>query len=188
MRKALLAVGLLALLSGTGFANLIVNGDFEEPFETGWKDTVFSMAGDFRFERSDTFGLGTGYAAKAYKYLASFASLRQAVPVTGVDLTLSFDAKLVQYGGSSTCWPVAAFFARYLNAEGFEIGATCWYNHSIYADWRDNDTMNLIEITSDAWNHYEISVANEIATNLPGVNAADVAMVCVDLFAYDNGT
>jgi hypothetical protein len=188
MRKALLAVGLLALLSGSGLANLIVNGGFEEPFETGWKDTVFSMAGDFRYERGDTFGNGTGYAAKVYKYLASFASLYQAVPVTGLDLTLSFDARLLQGSGSSTCWPVAAFFARYLNAGGNEIGATCWYNHSVYADWRDNDTMNLIEITSADWNHYEINLADEIATNLPGVNAADVAMVCVDLFAYDNGT
>jgi hypothetical protein len=180
--------GLLALLAGTGMANYIVNGDFEQPTAVGWTDTVHVIAGDYRFELSDTLGLGAGQASKVRKYLGKFASRRQAVAVPNTNLTLTFDARLVQALGSSTCWPVAAVFVRYLNAAGAELGATCWYNHSVYANWQDNDTMNLIEVTSLDWNHYELNIAGELAANLPGVNAADVAQVMVDLFAFDSGT
>jgi opacity protein-like surface antigen len=184
----MLAAAVLALLAGTGMANLFVNGDFEQPPEVGWKDTVYSMAGDFRYERSDTFGLGTGYAMKARKYLAKFAALQQAVPVSSTDLTLRFDAKLVWGGGSSTCWPVAAVFVRYLDAANAELGATCYYNHSPYATWAGNDTLHLVEITSFDWNRYELNLASELSTNLPGVNTANVTQVMFDIFAFDNGT
>ncbi len=188
MSRISAAAWLLVLMAGTGAANLFVNGDFEQPQEVGWKDSIYSIAGDYRYERSDTFGSGTGYAMKVRKYLASFASLLQAAPVPGTNLTVAFDAKLVWGGGSSTCWPVAAMFVRYLNADGAELGATCFYNHSPYADWRGNDTLNLVEVTSFDWNHYELHVGTELNSNLPGVNAADVAQVMVALFAYDNGT
>ena len=188
MRIAATFAGLFLLLSGTGLANLIINGDFEQSMDVGWTDTVYVIAGDYRYEQGDTFGSGTGQAVKVRKYLGKFASLQQAVAVSGTDLTLTFDAKLNQALGSSTCWPVAAMFVRYLGAAGNELGATCWYNHSTYADWRDNDTMNLIEVTSFDWNHYELIIASELATNLPGVNATDVAQVMVDLFAFDSGT
>ena len=188
MNRIVMAAGILALLLGTGKANLFVNGDFEQPPEVGWTDTVYVIAGDYRYEQSDTLGLGTGQATKVRKYLGKFASRRQAVAVPGSDLTLSFDARLVQGLGSSTCWPVAAMFVRYLDAAGAEPGATCFNNHSVYSDWGDNDTMNLIEVTSFDWNHYELNIANELATNLPGINAANVAQVMVDVFAFDNGT
>ncbi len=188
MMRIVLGAGLLALLGSFGAANLLVNGDFEQPLSVGWQDTVFSLGGDHRFERSDTFGSGTGYAAKVYKLLALFASLRQVVAVPGPDLTLTFDARLRFTEGSSTCWPVAAVFARYRNSQGRELGATCWYNHSIYANWRSSDTFHLIEVTSDGWNRYELDVAAELATNLPRVVPADVAQVVIDLYAYDSGT
>ncbi|MBM3322771.1 hypothetical protein FJY69_04780 [candidate division WOR-3 bacterium] len=188
MMRISAAVGMLALLAGSGMANLLVNGDFEQPLEVGWKDTVYSMAGDYRFERSDTFGSGTGYAMKARKYLAKFASVRQAVAVTGTDLDLSFDAKLVWGSGSSTCWPVAAVFVRYLDAAGAELGATCYNNHSPYSTWTGNDTLHLVEVTSFDWNRYQLHVGQELSTNLPGVNGAAVAQVMVDMFAFNNGT
>jgi hypothetical protein len=188
MNRIVLAIGILALLAGTGMANLFVNGDFEQPPEVGWKDTVYVIAGDYRYEVSDTLGLGTGQATKVRKYLGKFASRRQAVAVPGTDLTLTFDARLVQGLGSSTCWPVAAMFVRYLDAAGTELGATCFYNHSVYATWTESSTLNLNEVTSLDWNHYQLRIAEEISTNLPGVNAANVAQVMVDVFAFDNGT
>ena len=188
MNRIFVAIGMLALLAGAGMANLIVNGDFEQPPEVGWKDTVYVIAGDYRYEQSDTLGLGTGQATKVRKYLGKFASRRQAVAVPGTNLTLTFDAKLVQGLGSSTCWPVAAMFVRYLDAAGVELGATGFYNHSVYATWVDSSTLHLNEVTSFDWNHYELGIADELSKNLPGVNAADVSQVMVDLFAYDHGT
>jgi len=188
MARAIALAGLLVFIGPAGFANLFENGDFEQPLEVAWKDSVNSLAGTFRFERSDTFGGGTGYAAKVYKQLARFASLSQAVPVPGPDLTLTFDARLLIGGGSSTCWPVAAFFVRYLDASGQELGATCYWHHDQYADWQESDTFNLIEVTSFDWDHYELNIAAELRESLPGVNPAAVSFIAADLFAYDNGT
>ncbi len=186
--KALLAVGLLFLSSGSGFANLIVNGDFEQALDVGWRDTVLELGGSSRFERSDTLGSGTGFAASVYKYLADHASLSQAVTVPGVDLALEFDARLTWLGGSSTCWPVAALFVRYLDGGGAQLGATCFYNHSEYADWQSTDALHLVEVTSSGWEHYELHIGDELAANLPGVDPVGVAQVCIDLYAYDSGT
>lgn len=188
MSKALLAAGLLFLLSGSGLANLIVNGDFEQALDVGWRDTVLELGGSSRIERSDTLGSGSGYAAKVFKYLADHASLYQAVAVPGTDLALSLDARLTWLGGSSTCWPVAALFVRYLDSGGAQLGATCFYNHSEYADWQPSDVLHLVEVTSSDWQHYDLHIGDELASNLPGVNAADVSKVCIDLYAYDSGT
>jgi len=115
----------LLALAGFGFAdNLLVNGDFEQPLEVGWTDTVVGSTGLFSFTRADTLGQPTpGFAASVYKTLASYASLSQTVDVPGVDLTLQFDGKLEIGGGSSTCWPVAAFYIRYRDAAG-RVSAT----------------------------------------------------------------
>jgi opacity protein-like surface antigen len=188
MKRILMATAVLALLAGTGMANLLVNGDFEQPPEVGWKDSVYLLAGDYRYERSDTFGSGSGYAMKVRKYLAYYASLSQAVPVLNDDMTFEFDARLVWGGGSSTCWPVAAVMVKYLDASGNELGATCYYNHHPSATWLSNDTMHLVEVTSSEWNHYIVRTREELVNNLPGVNPASVAQMALVLFAYDNGT
>jgi hypothetical protein len=169
----------------------LTNGNFEQPLDVGWIDTVESSAGSFLFDRADTFGQSSpGFAAKSYKYLARYASLRQTVDVPDVDLTLNFEGRFKIGGGSSTCWPVASIWLRYADANGLELGNTriCW--RSQYATWAKSDTVNIIDVgdTTGAWHPYSINLRQEIANNLPGVNADNVAKVTIDLFAYDNGT
>jgi len=192
MKKSLPALLLALLLAGAAGADgLLLNGDFEQPLDVGWTDTVQNSAGTFSFTRADTFGQPTpGYAAKVYKYLARYASLRQTVDVPSANLTLTFDARLKIGGGSSTCWPVASVWVRYLDANSTELGNTRFCRSSVYSTWVNSDTVHLIEIadTTGGWNNYSLNLAEEIAANLPGVSAADVARITIDLFAYDNGT
>ena len=114
MQKILLVSAFILALAGPAAAGeLLVNGDFEQPLDVGWIDTAKVEVGTFLFERADTFGQPTpGYAAKAYKMLARYASLYQTVDVADVDLTLSFDARLKIGGGSSTCWLPTTMVAR----------------------------------------------------------------------------
>ena len=192
MQRILLVSAFLLMLAGPVTASeYIVNGDFEQTLDVGWTDTTLNSAGSYAFERADTFGQPTpGYAAKAYKMLAKFASLRQTVDVPSVDLTLSFDGRLKMGGGSSTCWPVASFWVRYADASGVELGNTRFCRSSVYSTWASSDTVHLIEITdtTGAWNNYSLNLREEIVANLPGVNPDNVAKVTVDLFAFDNGT
>jgi hypothetical protein len=180
------------MLAGPAAASeYLVNGDFEQPLDVGWVDSAQVEVGTYSFERSDTFGQPSpGFAAKAYKMLARYASIYQTLDVPDVNLTLSLDARLKIGGGSSTCWPVASVWVRYANASGLELGNTRICRSSVYSTWTKSDTVSIIEITdtTGAWNHYSLDLAQELTTHLPGINPADVKKLTIDLFAYDNGT
>jgi hypothetical protein len=168
----------------------LVNGDFEQPLDVGWTDTAKVEVGTFSFERSDTFGQpNPGYAAKAYKMLARYASIYQTVDVPDVNLTLSLDARLKIGGGSSTCWPVASVWVRYADSFGLELGNTRICLSSVYSTWTKSDTVGIIEITdtTGAWHHYNLNLKQELS-HLPGINPDAVKKITIDLFAYDNGT
>ena len=184
------AVVFLAVLAGLASANLLVNGDFEQPISVGWDTVSANVAGSDTFTWSDTLGQPTpGHAAAVYKYLASHASLNQTVDVPSVNLTLTFDARFQIGGGSSTCWPVAAFVVRYLDAAGTSLGNSQIYLHDQYCTWAGSDTQSLIDITTPGvWTPYTLNIASELSTHLPGINPADVSKLQIDLFSYDNGT
>ena len=192
MQRILLVSALLLLNAGMGVAGeFLVNGDFEQALDVGWTDTMVNDAGLSRFERADTFGQPTpGSAAKVYKLLARYASLRQTIDVPGVDLTLTFDGRFKIGGGSSTCWPVASLWVRYADSTGLELGNTRICRSSTYSTWAKSDTVSLIEIadTTGAWNNYSLDLSEELTANLPGINPDQVRKITIELYAYDNGT
>jgi hypothetical protein len=192
MRKILpLTVLFMTLALPAAAGELLVNGDFEQPLDVGWTDTVQLEAGTYFFGHADTLGQPSpGFAAVVHKELARYAALRQTVDVPDVDFVLSFDARLEIGGGSSTCWPVASVWVRYADAAGLELGNTRICRSSVYSTWAKSDTVSIIEIadTPGAWNHYSLDLAQELADHLAGINPADVKKVTIDLFAYDNGT
>jgi len=190
MKRVLaMAFGLL-LAGGPVAANLLVNGDFEQPLETGWAQESSGPVGESRFERTDTMGQpNPGYAARVWRYLANYASLSQTVEVPSANLAFRLDGRLRIGGGSSTCWPVAAVILRYRDAAGTSLGNTRIYLHDQYANWVNSDTQHLIDITTpDVWTEYALDVRQEIADNLPGINPDNVRQITVQLFAFDNGT
>lgn len=192
MQKILLVSALFSMLAGPAAAGeLLVNGDFEQPLDVGWSETTKVEVGTFSFERADTFGQPTpGYAAKAYKMLARYASIYQTVDVSDVDLNLTFDARLKIGGGSSTCWPVASVWVRYADESGLELGNTRICLSSVYSTWTKSDTVSLLEIddTTGAWHNYALDLKQELANHLSGINSNNVKKITIDLYAYDNGT
>lgn len=191
MRAASVIILGLALLGAAGYAdNLLVNGDFEQPLDVGWRQDTFSLAGTASFDRWDTLGQPTpGYAARVHKYLAYYASLWQTVEVPGANVTLTFDGRFQLAGGSSTCWPTGAVVVSYLDAGGAELGATMFILRNQYNTWLESDTLKFHDVqVPGEWASYELDVAQEIADFLPGVNPADVRGIEVQLYSYVNGT
>jgi hypothetical protein len=169
-------------------AQTVINGDFEQPLDVGWKESTYSMAGSYYFDRADTFDHAT-FAAKVYKYLAKFNSLSQVVDVVSPDVSVGLDLRLNIGGGSSTCWPVAAFIIRYQDDNGNDLGNTKLYKYSQYATWRNSDTAHLIDLNrSVGWERHVLDIRQELLTYLPGVNPDAVRKLKLDLYAYDNGT
>jgi uncharacterized protein (DUF779 family) len=191
MNRTMIVLSLLAGLAACGFADeLLTNGHFEQPLDVGWDTTAVNLAGGDTFSRADTFGQpAPGYAAKARKYLASYASIRQTVDIPDVNLALTFDGRLSIGGGSSTCWPVAAFVVRYLDAGGTSLGNSKIYLHDQYCTWAVSDTQSLIEVTTPGvWTQFSLDIAAELAAHLPGINPANVRKLTAELFSFDNGT
>jgi uncharacterized protein (DUF779 family) len=188
MRTTVIIV--LAALAGLASANLLLNGDFEQPMDVGWDTIAANAAGGDTFTWSDTLGQPTpGHAVAVRKYLASYASMNQTVDVPNVNLTLAFDARFQIGGGSSTCWPVASFVVRYLDAAGASLGNSQIYLHDQYCTWAATDTQSLIDITTPGmWAPFSLDIASELSTHLPGINPSSVSKLNVDLHAYDNGT
>lgn len=191
MNRLAIAVCLcLALLPAAASANLLTNGDFEQPLAVGWTQKVNSISGSHSFNRWDTLGQSTpGFAAQVYKYLASYATLSQTVDVPGTDLSFGFDGRLRMAGGSSTCWPVGAVVLSYLNSSGGELGSTMFILRNEFCDWVESDTLHFIDVTLPGeWVDYRLDVAQELTDNLPGVNPAQVRKTQVQLYSYVNGT
>ena len=179
------------LLAGTVRADLIKNGSFEQPLDGTW-DTVANAGatGYWTYSVVDTLGQPTpGHAAQVYKSLGHSASIYQDVDVSDVNLSLTFDARLRIGAGSATCWPTAAVVIHYMDAAGTELGNTKYYVHNEYNDWTTNDTAHLIDMSAAVgWQHYQLAIAQELADNLKGVNAASVKKIRIEMYAYDNGT
>jgi len=180
----------LAVFAGLASANLLVNGDFEQTIDVGWDTIAENAAGGDTFTWTDTLGQpAPGYAVAVRKYLAKYASMHQTVDIPDVNLTLSFDGCLEIGGGSSTCWPVASFIVRYLDSTGTSLGNTMLYLHDQYCTWAASDTQSLIDITTPGvWTQFSLDIADELSMHLPGIAAANVKKLTVDLYAYDNGT
>ena len=180
----------LAALAGLASANLLVNGDFEQAIDVGWDTLAENAAGGDTFTWTDTLGQPSpGYAVAVRKYLAKYASMSQTVDIPGVNLALTFDGCLEIGGGSSTCWPVAAFVVRYLDSAGVSLGNTMLYLHDQYCTWAASDTPSLVDITTPGvWTPFILDIADELSKHLPGIDPADVKKLTVDLYAYDNGT
>jgi hypothetical protein len=192
VRKILpLTVLFVALVLPAAAGELVFYGDFEQPLDVGWTDTVQLEAGTYFFDRTDTLGQPSpGFVAVVHKELARYASLRQTVDVPDLNLDLSFDCRLKIGGGSSTCWPVASFWVRYADSSGLELGNTRIYLHNQYSTWQKSDTVDLVNVadTTGAWHHYAINLKEHVGSRLPGIDPDQVKKITLDLFAYDNGT
>lgn len=185
-----LALCFIMIIGIAKASEFVINGDFEQPLDVGWTETVEGASGSHLFERTDTLGQPTpGFAARVYKYLASYASLSQTVEVPNVNVNFLLHGRLRVGGGSSTCWPVSAVILRYLNSSDIELGNTKMWVHTEYATWANSDTAHLIEITTpETWENYRLDIAQEISTYLPGINSSEVRKINIELYAYDNGT
>lgn len=180
LRLVLLVPLVLGLASAQ---SLLTNGDFEQEITVGWT-YADSGYGTHLADRNVAYHPDPDYEAHAYQYdNPGWARLSQRVDAPGVMLELSFWAKFEEVGGTSTCWPAACFQVCYLDGSDVLLGETRYY-YSTYANWTPSPTLSLYRITNPDWAEYTLTIADELSTNLPGVNPGDVARIEVALLSY----
>lgn len=181
MKKTVLVLPMLLAL---GFGQeLLQNGDFEQELTVGWTYTD-SGYGTHWAARDPGYQPDPDYEAQTYQYdNPGWARLAQVVDVPGTVLQLSFWAKFEQTGGTSSCWPAACLCVTYYDAGMARLGETR-YVYSTYANWVPSPTLSLVRVSMPDWTNYTLDIADELATNLPGVNPGDVARIEVALLSY----
>lgn len=163
--------------------NLLVNGNFEQELTVGWTYADSGYGTHFA-DRQTYHHPDPDFEAQTYQYdNPGWARLAQSVDVPGVLVQLSFQASFAESGGTSTCWPAACFQVCYRDAGGNLLGETRYY-YSTYANWTPSPTLSLYRITDPAWSQYTLNIADEVSTNLPGVDPGAVARVEVALLSY----
>jgi hypothetical protein len=182
MRRTILLMSLLAVV---GFGqNLLTNGDFEQDLSIGWTQSGYGV---YYMDRQTGYNPDPDYEAFDSLYGYGFGKLNQIVDAPGITLSLDFWAKFELGGGSSSCWPVAAVTVGYYDADNVLLGESRIYYHNEYCTWTPSGTLSLIPITTPDWTLYTLDIAQEISSNLPGVNPGDVAKVGVALWDTTSG-
>lgn len=182
MKYRTLAV--LFLVAGLAAAqSAIINGDFEQDLTVGWTYTC-GGTGTHWAARDPGYHSDPDYEAQTYQYdNPGWARLGQTVDVRGIALELSFWAKFVETGGTSSCWPAACFSVVYYDFGMTQLGETR-YVHSTYANWVPSPTLSLYRVGNPDWTCYTLDIAGELAANLPGVDPAEVSKIEVALYSY----
>ena len=180
--KMLTLLMLVACVTAMTGQELLTNGDFEQDLSVGWTFTD-SGYGTHTYNRATTHHPDPDYEAHTRQYdNPGWARLSQTVETPGINLQLSFWAKFLQTGGSSSCWPAACFSVCYLDASDVRLGESRFY-YSTYATWVPSPTFSLHRVTSPDWAEYSLNIAEELSQNLSGINPGDVAKIPVALYS-----
>jgi len=171
----------LALVLPAVAAELLSNGDFELPLDSGWtvdsggharvsitRDTGYQPDPDF--EARIHLGPADGRAA-----------LSQTVPVTTTELVFRADLCLFGRLTEPINWSAASCRLTYLDSALSPLGETRIYYASWRCPWQNTPTIHLIPAPDSSWHSYVLDIAAELRENLPGVDPQLVRAVRVAL-------
>lgn len=182
MRALILAGALGALWAGSaGAAELLTNGGFELPLETGWvteidgagvtidRQTYFDTDLDYEARITKTTGLGSGRVGQIVAVPGPDATFR-------VELNTSADA-------IAEAWAVAGVMLTYYDAGGGAIGETFIGSIGGVCPWMDSPTFHMIPTEPGVWEAHNFTLQDELI-HLPGVDAGALASVRIALYSY----
>ncbi len=171
-----LALGCLALPAQA--LELTINGDFEQPLTTGWRQETVGSA--WYIDRATTHDPDPDYEACVRQSTGTgSARLCQDVVLPSVDVEFSVRAR-IQATATSTAWAGAAVTLTYLDQHGIARGETYICVKSSYCPWTDTPTTHLISAPVNTWYDFAFNLADELV-NLPGVAPAAIHQVRVSL-------
>jgi len=181
MHRCLVFLVIISVSSGT----LLTNGDFEQPFTTGWQQA--SSGSYVVIDRATSYDPDPDHEARCEKGDGTgFACLYQTVDVPSTNLIFSCIAKVYAYDNHPTAWCGAAVRIFYMNAASTKLGETMICMRSTQNPWNDTSTRHLIIASDSLWHTYTFNVDNEL-TNLPGVDPSQIAKMQIALYdtCYD---
>ncbi len=151
---------------------LCCNGRFEEDLASGWQvtlpDSGSTIIRDVSLDPDPDFE-----ALVVKDGVTGHAGLGQVLPLHDLDMRFSVRARMLTDAGYVS-WAAAGIMLTYIDEGGFVLGQTAICSVSRSCPWQNGPSFHLIEPWHDDWDTYSIHLAEELATNLPGVNASAV--------------
>lgn len=174
----------ILIFAGLIFAdNLLTNGDFEQELDVGWQQ---SMTANGVIDRATTYDPDQDYEAKVYQYESSgYTTLYQEIGILSVDLPVtefSCKAKMNAYSTIPSDWAAAAVIVSYMNESSTVLGETRITYKTVGCPWTNTSTMHVISVADVSWQDFSFNLNDELTTNLPGVNPAEVVKIKIALY------
>jgi hypothetical protein len=178
--KGLLFAVLVA--GGTALAgNLIMNGDFSQPIDSGW---TVSSSGDDGTAAIAAADEPYGFVSQTMK---GRVSMYQVIPVENVDAEFSFSGRFHAEVTKEGYGALAKVAVVYCDADTATLGKTLFGRAAGSSALESDKTQHSIVAKADkTWTDYRLSIAKELSKNLTGVDASKVKYLRIGLIV-DNG-
>lgn len=163
---------------------LVENGDFEQPFDAGWKQQLGGLGS---IDRGTTYEADPDYEAHVSKMETTGSNrLYQVIPIPSLDVRLSFRARMNVLAGSEA-WAAAMIGIAYLDAEGSILGETRVLARAGACPFTDRPDLHLIAAPGDdAWHETVVQLSDEMAW-LPAVDPMQIRSVRLQIWATTVG-
>ncbi|MGQ9678758.1 MAG: hypothetical protein ACUVUD_05700 [bacterium] len=183
----------MALFVATGYPReLIYNGDFELPPDSGWQVVrwgLFPDTGNCRLRWGHIFNPDRDFEVMIHKMLHQGMRLYQRVEITQIDsVEFSVYCCLNAKSESDSLFAAAAVFLEFLDHSDSVLGETRIYIATRGCDWQNGPALHLIPAPDSMnWYDYRFSLREELES-LPAVEPEMVKAVRVGLlgFVLDN--
>ena len=175
---AVLAVPGLAETPGPG----LVNGDFSQPWKTGWTAETRDLVGNHRVDNLP------GGGVRVRKAMCGFARLEQDIRLDDINTEFSTKASFRATANRPGYHAYSALALGYLDKDGNLLGETRFYAISGQRGKPSNGSRHLVPVAPGKWAELSLNLRDELRTNLPDVVPAQVRGLRVLFEAFGSGT
>ncbi|MEO0116074.1 MAG: hypothetical protein ABIK97_00860 [candidate division WOR-3 bacterium] len=160
----------------------IVNGEFNEDWNFGWRSKVENHAGDYEIRRVK---VDKEYHIRVYKSLCGSAQIYQVIKIPNLAATLSFRAKFFADSNIEEYAAAAGIVIEYLNSAQRKLGATYFYSATPnFQEWQNSPTTHLYKVSPADWQRFSLDIKKELRENLSGIEREEVKYIKITLLAY----
>ena len=167
--------------------NLIVNGDFEEPWTVGWERMVADPSRGANHVKIVYSADGEGDDDLSLHHTGkSYMTFSQRIPVVGSNLLFSASFKL---GPVERSKATSMIELQYGDEKGRRLGSTRIINYRydpfVYINRRaplDTGFVHHIKVESRWYKRYTINLREEIINNLPAINPDRIKEIAIVLY------
>jgi len=182
---------LFALTIATGFSReLIYNGNFELPPDSGWRVIrwgEFPDTGNCRLRWLHTYHPDRDFEVMIQKLLHQGMKFFQQIDIPSLELQFSVSCRLSAKSESESLFAAAAVVLEYLNSSDSLLGETRIFYATPGCDWQNSPLLHLIRVSDTInWHNYRIDILNDLES-LPGIEPTEIKSIRVGLLSFVRG-